>query len=169
MRISHPGQTAQCCILLNVPILIKVCVIVQCVCVTWPVCVFYAQCHTSAFRTINPETCVHISLDKLLKAFFFHLMTEIYNKETLNHDYPIISCLKRFNFCLKGEKSSLLIFPIYSSFHKWTATMMMMVMGSTKVRFCVSLSSLLPNSAGIYQGIILSGIRSGQHADKEGK
>lgn len=144
--------------------LIKVCVIVQCM------CVFYAQCHTSAFRTINPVTCVHISLDKLLKAFFFfHPMTEIYNKETLNHDYPIISCLKRFNFCLKGEKSSLLIFPIYSSFHKWTTTMMMMVMGSTEVRFCVSLSSLLPNSAGIYQGIILSGIRSGQHADKEGK
>ena len=28
-------------------------------------------------------------------------MTEIYNKETLNHDYPIISCLKSFNFCLK--------------------------------------------------------------------
>lgn len=100
-------------------------------------------------------------------------MTEIYNKETLNHDYPIISCLKRFNFfpfCLKGgEELCAYFFFIYSSFHKSTATMMMTVMGSRGVRFSVSLSSPSPQFRRDLQGIILSGIRSGQHADKEGK
>lgn len=47
-------------------------------------CVFYAQRHKNSFP-IKPTMCVGISLDKLLKAFF-HLMTEIYNKEALNHD-----------------------------------------------------------------------------------
>lgn len=45
-------------------------------------------------------------------------MTEIYNKETLNHDYPIISCLKSFNFLLKrGEELRALFFFIISFFH----------------------------------------------------
>lgn len=47
--------------------------------------------------------------------------------------------------------------------------MMMTVMGSRGVRFSVSLSSPSPQFRRDLQGIILSGIRSGQHADKEGK
>lgn len=79
-------------------------------------------------------------------------MTEIYNKKTLNHAYPIISCLKSFNFCLKGEKSSVPFFSIYSFFYKCTATMtMMMVMGSRRVRFCVFLS---PPFSPIPQGFV---------------
>lgn len=46
---------------------------------------------------------------------------------------------------------------------------MMMVMASREVRFCVSLSSPSPQFHRDLWGIILSGIRSGQHADKEGK
>lgn len=77
-------------------------------------------------------------------------------------------------FASKGgdeePRAHFLPHPFYCLFHKWTATMMKTAMASRRsVILSLSLSSPSPQFRRDLWGIILPGIRSGQHADKEGK